>query len=147
VRQTVRLEAIGLVAVLAITAVLVNVTPASTAAGVDGLFSETKPFGEDYELNLVVDPSRVGQNEVHLYIYDDTGAPLTDDPFDSVLLRLMPPGEGLGAIEREPQYILPGHYTLAGNELSIPGRWNIEAEAREGEFGLLTAAFDVRVSG
>jgi copper transport protein len=146
VRQTVRLEAIGLVAVLAITAVLVNVTPASTAAGIDGLFSETKPFGEDYELNLVVDPGRVGQNEVHLYIYDDTGAPLTDDPFDSMLLRLIPPGEGLGAIEREPQYILPGHYTLAGNELSIPGTWNLEAEAREGEFGLLTADFDVRVS-
>lgn len=146
VRQTVRLEAIGLVVVLAITAVLVNVTPARTAAGVGALYSETKPFGDSYELNLVVDPSRVGQNEVHLYIYDDTGAPLTDDPFESVLLRLTPPGDGLGAIEREPQYVLPGHYTLAGNELSIPGTWSIEAEAREGEFGLLTADFDVRVS-
>jgi len=145
VRRAVRIEGFGLVAVLLVTAVLVNVTPARTAAGIDSIFSETTEIGE-YDLNLVVDPDRAGENEVHLYFFEEDGAPLVDDPFESVTLRLAPPGGELGTIEREPTFILPGHYTLAGNELSIPGQWNIEAEVREGEFGLSTAEFSVRVN-
>lgn len=146
VRRAVRTEAIGLVVVLAVTAVLVNVTPARTAEGIGQVFSETKPIG-DYEVNLVVDPARTGENEYHLYFYDETGAPLTEDPFESVTLRLDPPGDELGAIEREPSVAGPGHWSMVGDELAIAGQWDVEVEAREGEFGLITADFDVRVGG
>lgn len=146
VRRAVAIEAVGLVAVLAVTAVLVNVTPARTAAGVTGIYSETQAIGEDHDVNLVVDPNRAGTNEVHLYFFDDQGVPLADDAFDSVTLRLTPPGEGLAAIEREPAYLTPGHYSLLGNELSIPGAWQVQVEVRVGEFGLSTTDFDVRVN-
>lgn len=145
-RRTVRVEAVGLVLLLAITAVLVNVTPARTAAGVGGVFSDTKPFGADYSVNLVVDPNQAGVNDVHLYFYDSDGAPVTDAPFETVLMRLSFPDDQIGPIEREPTFIVPGHYTLTGNELSIPGQWNIEVEARQGEFGQLTASFQVPVN-
>jgi copper transport protein len=146
VRRAVWVEALGLVAVLAVTAVLVNVTPARTAAGITGIYSETQAIGDEYDVNLVVDPNQAGSNELHLYFFDDAGAPLTDEPFESVTMRLTPPGGDLGTIEREPTFILPGHYTLEGNELSIPGQWQIEVEVRIGEFGLSTSDFDVKVN-
>jgi copper transport protein len=146
VRRAVWVEAVGLVLVLAVTAVLVNVTPARTAAGITGIYSDTQAIGEEHEVNLVVDPNQAGSNDVHLYFFDDSGAPLVDETFASVALRLTPPGGELGTIEREPTFIAPGHYTLSGNELSIAGQWGIEVEVRIGEFGLSTADFPVKVN-
>lgn len=145
-RRTVRAEVIGLVAILAVTSVLVSVTPARTAAGIGGVYSQTTAFGSEYSVNLVVDPNQAGQNDVHLYFFDQDGAPVVDEPFESVLMRLSYPADQIGPIEREPVLIVPGHYTLTGGELSIAGQWQIEVEARQGEFGLLTTTFQVPVN-
>ena len=63
---------IGMVVVLGLTGVLVNQVPASTAAGIGTIYSQTKPLGNN-TVNLVVDPNRAGHNSIHMYFLDATG--------------------------------------------------------------------------
>ena len=69
--RTVRIEVVGMVVVLGLTAVLVNVTPARNAAGIGTIYSKTEALGDD-SVNLVVDPNRAGVNAIHLYLLDPT---------------------------------------------------------------------------
>ncbi len=60
-RHTLRLEVGGLLVALAVTGVLVNVTPARVDAGVDGGIAETTiDLGETGSVQLVVDPAPRG---------------------------------------------------------------------------------------
>jgi copper transport protein len=137
-------ESAALLGAVAITAILVNVTPAATAAGVGQIFSETVPLG-DGSVNVVVDPNRAGENEIHLYVFDEAGR-VSGEDFDEVTLRLSLPSAEIGPLERDPFLAGPGHYQLDGNELSIAGRWTIEVVARVNTFDQLTAAVEVPVN-
>jgi copper transport protein len=143
-RRTVVVESIGLLVAIGLTAALVNITPAATAAGIGEIFSETVDFG-DGSVNVVVDPNRAGENEIHLYIYDDAGR-VSDTDFDEVTLRLSLPSAQIGPLEREPFLAGPGHYQLDGNDLSIPGDWTIEVVARVDTFDQITASVTVPVN-
>lgn len=140
-RKSVRLEAAGLVAAIALTAVLVNVTPARSAAGVGGIFSDTVDFG-DGTVNVVVDPNQAGRNAIHLYFYDEERQP--DDPGDDVTLSLSLPSDEIGPIVRTPLRAGPGHFTLEGDELVTGGRWTIEVTAQS-RFETDTAEVEVLV--
>src|SRR5581483_4564183 len=120
--RTVRLEAVGMVVVIGITGVLVNVTPASTAAGIGTIYSQTKPLGDD-SVNLVVDPNRAGVNAIHLYLLDKDGRPAA--LAQAVTLELSLPANQLGPLTRQPCVAGPGHYQLNGGDLSLPGTWTI----------------------
>jgi copper transport protein len=141
--RTVCIEAVGMVIVLGLTAVLVNVTPARDAAGIGTIFSKTEALGDD-SINLVVDPNRAGSNAIHLYLLDPTGrpAPLAD----SVTLELSLPSSQIGPIRRQPFVAGPGHYQLNGGDLSIPGKWTIVVRAQVSKFEEKTASFDVTVN-
>ena len=82
---TVRSEIVGLVVVLAITSALVAITPAREAASSGGVFSSTVAF-RGGTLSLVVDPAKVGLNEIHVYVLDERAAarrrPRADDVAD-----------------------------------------------------------------
>jgi copper transport protein len=140
----VRIEAGALLGALALTAVLVNVTPAATAAGLGTIFSDTVPFG-DGSVNVVVDPNQAGRNEIHLYLFDQAGR-VSDEVYDEMTLRLSLPAAELGPLEREPFVAGPGHYQLDGSDLSIPGDWTIEVVARVNRFDQLTAEVTVPVN-
>ncbi|MGH9245560.1 MAG: copper resistance CopC/CopD family protein [Acidimicrobiales bacterium] len=142
-RGTVRAEAAVLVGVLAVTAVLVNVVPARTAAGVTGPFSATVDFG-DGSVSLVVDPARAGANDVHLYVLDATGRPIGE--VEEIRLELSFPAEGVGPIIRTPVPSGPGHWVLTGDDLTLPGRWEVEVVARLSPFEEATATVDVPVN-
>lgn len=143
-RRTVRVELVGVTAVLLVTAVLVNLVPAKTEAGVVGVFSTYTDLGDDAELNLVVDPNRVGLNEVHMYLIDATGRPA--DFAEEVVVRLEMPSKDIGPIERAPEKAGPGHWILTGRELSISGEWRIEVVARESRFSQRRAAIELYVN-
>ena len=76
------------------------------------------------QLNLVVDPNRVGFNEIHFYVLDRTGRPVSE--LDSVEVQLSQPERDIGPIVREPFVAGPGHWQLDGNDLGVPGEWTIE---------------------
>lgn len=143
-RGTTRFEAVALVAVLAVTGVLVNQRPAAETAGITGVFETYVPLSEDLELNLVVDPNRAGFNEIHLYVLDATGRPA--DAVDDVVLELELPSEDIGPLRREPLVAGPGHWVLSGRELAIPGAWRITVSGRLDQFTRPTATVDVVVN-
>ncbi len=143
-RRTIRLEAIGIVLVLLVTAVLVNLQPAAQEAGITGAFSTYQPLGDDgMEINVVVDPNRVGVNQVHLYVLDASGRPIRDV---DVLLRLSQVERDIGPIERTPEDAGPGHWVLIGPELSVPGEWTIEVVAGIDRFTEERASVNVTVN-
>lgn len=122
---TLRFEAVVLALVLAVTGLLVNQRPAAESAGITGAYEVYVDVTADLELNLVVDPNRAGANEIHLYLLDRTGRPADD--VEDVRLRLTKPADDIGPIERVPFEAGPGHWVLAGRELSLPGEWLVEA--------------------
>ncbi len=123
-RRTVRFEAAVLVAVLGVTAFLVNLRPAADAAGITGAFDTVVEVEDtDLEVNLVVDPNRVGFNEIHLYVLDRTGRPVSD--IEDVTVELTQPERDIGPIVREPFVAGPGHWQLNGRDLAVPGEWEL----------------------
>lgn len=143
-RRGARIEGGLLLGAVALTAVLVNVTPARTAAGIGGVFSDTVAFG-DGSVNVVVDPARAGDNEVHLYVFDAAGR-VSDQPFDDLTVRLTLPAAELGPLEREPYVAGPGHFQVDGRDLSIAGDWTIEIVGRVDRFDQITATVTVPIT-
>ncbi len=88
----VRLEVVGLVVVLLITAQLANTTPARTAVA-PGLQSASAPLGSG-TMEVIVDPARPGRNDVHAYLLDAQGRP--DDRFETASIELALPAEDVG---------------------------------------------------
>ena len=126
-QEIVRVEALLLVAVLAVTAVLVNIVPARVDAGVDAQVVGEVRLGAEHVFDLVVEPGRPGTNEVHLY----ERAPLaTDgDSIDDVTIAFIPPGENEAESTARPAAVGPGHYLHLGGEMTSAGLWHIQVSA------------------
>ena len=135
-------EIVGIVVVLALTAVLVNLTPARNAVAKGGLYNATQPMGNG-TANLVVDPAKAGRNSVHVYLLDAKGG--ADDRATSVTFELSLPEKQLGPIDRQPVKVAPGHYQLLSNDLLYPGQWTIVVKARVSKFEEDSASFKVPV--
>jgi copper transport protein len=143
--RTLRLEALGLVGVLAITAALVNVTPARSAAGIGEVFSGDIDLGDTGSVNLVVDPAQAGFNQIHLYFYDEDGRPAEE--IEGVTVNLSLPADDIGPISREPVRAGPNHFQLDGNDLVTGGRWVIEVVATISRFESASGSTEVLVAG
>ncbi len=131
-RRTVAIEACLLVAVLGATAVLVSLQPAAEAAGITGAYTAEEPFGDGGTLLLTLDPNRVGANELHVYLLGPNGRP--SDAYEELRLSFHQPELDLGPIERVARVAGPGHWVHAGNELSVPGTWEITISAAPDRF-------------
>lgn len=143
-RRIVRAEVGVLTLVLLATAVLVNLQPAASEAGVTGAYSTYVDLGDGYEVNLVVDPNRAGHNEIHIYVLDDTGRIATDAT--DARFSLSMPTKDIGPIERQGISAGPGHWVVIGNELSVPGRWIVEVSVGISRFEELSASIPVTVN-
>ena len=143
-RRILALEIVGVLVVLAVTAVLVGLQPAADAAGVSGAYSTYVPLGDDHELNLTVDPNRVGVNEIHMYVLGSDGRQA--DVASDVVVALRQPERDLGPLRRETTRLGPGHFLLSGPELSVPGTWEIEVEVPISRFDQLRATVPVTVN-
>jgi copper transport protein len=141
--RSIRFELVGLLVVIAVTSLLINLQPAAEAAGVSGPYSTYVPFGEG-QLNLVVDPNRVGMNEIHVYVLTAGGLPALISGEASIELAM--PDEDIGPIIRRLQVAGPGHYIHVGPELAIPGEWEITVRQRVSEFEENTAHAAVTVN-
>lgn len=142
-RSTVRLEIAGLLLVVAVTAVLVNLVPARDAAGITGPLTVREPIGE-YTLDLTVEPNRAGLNEMHLYLFGADGRPADAE---SLTVGLSMPDKDIAPITREPSVAGPGHWTLSGAELPIPGRWIVTVTATPSRFEEVTTDIPLTVGG
>jgi copper transport protein len=140
-RHTVRAELAGIAIVVVVTAALVNMEPARLSAS-PGLVEETVPFGRGTAV-VQVDPGEAGENAVHVYLLDETGG--QQELVDTPVISFTFPSQDVGPIDRTPFKAGPGHYTLDGREMSIPGTWTIEVHGRISQFEEAHATANVKV--
>ena len=146
-----------MVAIVAVTAVLVNAEPARTEAEMEmeeaahteettetsadhEAFEEMVMVG-DIEVMVMVDPALPGENMIRLTL----ASPPEDLTKVSVSASL--PSQDIGPLdlEAEPDPAEPGAYVIENAPLSIAGDWELRIEALLGEFDLLTETIAVPI--
>lgn len=143
-RRTLLVEVLGIVAVLAVTAVLVNTTPGSTATAVTGPFQQEKPF-RGGTVSLVITPNLVGRNSFHLDFVGADGA--AADVAQKVTLELRLPAKDVGPLTRDFIKAGRGHFILENvNDLSIPGDWQVSLIVRVSDFDQERVDFQDKVT-
>jgi copper transport protein len=129
-RRSMRGELTLMVAVFGVTAALISYAPPIDAAS--GPFSTTTSLGPA-ELEMTVEPARVGLNTVHLYLIDaKTGSQFTATKELKVTAKL--PAKGIGPLPLQANLAGPGHYVLNSTELSPGGTWQLLITDRVSEF-------------
>ncbi len=129
-RRTLRGELALMLCVFGVTAALISYAPPIDAAS--GPFSINTTIGSA-ELEMTVEPARVGLNTVHLYLIDaKTGAQFTATKELTATAKL--PAKGIGPLPLHPIVAGPGHYVLNSTVLSPGGTWEIEITDRVSEF-------------
>ena len=140
-RRSMRGELVLMVAVLGVTAALVSYAPPIDISS--GPFSTTSTLGPA-QLELTVDPARVGPNTIHLYLIDArTGAQFTATKELTVTASL--PTKGIGPLPLEANLAGPGHYVLSSAELSPGGTWRLQITDRVSEFDEYAKTIDVPI--
>jgi copper transport protein len=140
-RRALRGEVALVVVILGVTAALAGYAPA-TAVQL-GPFSGSAALGPA-ELEITVDPARVGSNQVHLHLFDArSGAPFS--PIKELEVTADLPEKSIGPLPLEPQRSGPGHYTVQGAQLGVVGDWRLEVTARVSAFDEYTADVEVPI--
>jgi copper transport protein len=130
--RTVRVEVALVAVVLGLTGFLVTTQPAAEAAGLTGPVYETVAFGEDLEIDLVVEPAATGLNTLHVYALEPGGQPT--DQVDDLRLEFTYVPEGIGPITVEPFVAGPGHWTASIEDLRFAGEWEVRIVGGLGRF-------------
>jgi copper transport protein len=140
-RRTMRGELALMLSVFGVTAALISYAPPIDIA--NGPFSTTTTLGPA-ELEMTVEPARVGLNTVHLYLIDaKTGAQFTATKELTVTAKL--PAKGIGPLPLQANLAGPGHYVLSSAELSPGGAWQLQITDRVSEFEEYAKTIEVPV--
>jgi copper transport protein len=140
---TLRLEVVTLVLVVAVTSVLVVVTPARTAAE-GGVVERIVELGEVGSVQVTVAPAQAGFNQIHLYLFDPDGRPA--DLADEVSLVMSLPSADLGPIARDAFRAGPAHFQLDTEDLAVAGTWTMDVRARVDRFTEATGSTKIRIA-
>lgn len=136
----VRAEVAIAVIVLALTAAMVNQPPGKDSVG--GPFeASTEAVEGRGRLDVTVTPSRVGQNDIHLYFFDEEGRSLV--PVDAVEMTAGTDQINPRKLDIEP--VTPSHFSSYGASLPAPGIWTLSVTAvKQGETSTYTVEVPVR---
>jgi copper transport protein len=143
-RSVARSEAVVLLAVVALTSVLVLKTPARTleqGGPVEKIVQLSQGKGS---VQLVVSPARAGFNQIHIYTFDPEGRPA--ELADTVELELSLPSADIGPLVRTATRAGPAHAQLDGSDLAVAGRWQITVRIRIDRFTEVTGSTEVQVA-
>ncbi|MEX2324596.1 MAG: copper resistance protein CopC [Nitriliruptoraceae bacterium] len=140
---TLRIEVGALASVLVATGVLVSLPPAVQQVAAESMFADRQWVDDRYEVELVVEPGRVGVNALHLYVLDADGRPSAD--VDDVVLELLYVPEQIGPARLSPFFAGTGHWIANVDDLQFPGRWQITVVFAADRFSEHRVTFDVDV--
>ena len=159
--RSVLLEVTFAVVVLVVTTLLTNappgrsVTAQSRAAGqvqqiTSGPADLTLPFdtggpgaNAKGKVSIEVDPSRVGTNVLHAYVYDSSGKPV-DEPELDVTLTL--PAKSLGPLPVKLSKLDIGHWAASALQLPMAGSWQLSVSVRSDAIDETTVTATMNVS-
>lgn len=115
-------ELLFMVGAFGVATQMASAVPADAEAA-SRVRSFATPFGGG-QVNLTVDPSRVGANVMHLYVFDDDGLVDRDARDATITLEQ-------GARVLEPRLLVsgPGHWSVLGQHLPSRGEWIVRVTA------------------
>jgi copper transport protein len=147
-----------MVAIVAVTAVLVNAEPARTEAAMEmeeGAAHTEEPTETaadheafegmvmlgDSEVMVMVDPAMPGENMIRLTFASPP------ENLTRVSASASLPSQEIGPLnlKAKPDPAEPGTYVIENASLSIAGEWELRIEALQGEFDLLTETIAVPI--
>jgi copper transport protein len=121
-RRAVGAETAIAVAVLAVTALLVNAQPARSALA--------QPFSGEMRndmvvVNVTLDPAKAGPTDLHIYTLSPTGQQLE---VQELTARLTLPSDDVGPLTVAVQRAGPGHFSAYDFNLPLRGDWTLEVK-------------------
>ncbi|MBL8778325.1 MAG: copper resistance protein CopC/CopD [Acidimicrobiales bacterium] len=136
----VKAEVVVAIVVLALTAAMVNQPPGRESVG--GPFEiSTQAVGGGGRLDLTVTPARVGQNDIHLYFFDEAGQGLV--PVDAV--EVTAGTDQINPRRLDIEAVTPSHFSSYGASLTAPGTWTLTVTAvQQGQTSNYTIEVPVR---
>lgn len=117
-------------AILAVTALLVESQPAreATAAPVNASVPfDTGSAGGSGTVNVIVDPAKVGPDTIHVYILGANGQ---QEAVPEVDMALSLPARQLGPLTVKLDNTGPGHYTGSNATIPFAGAWQVIVTVR-----------------
>ena len=138
--STVRLEAIGMVAVLGVTAILANGTPSNGATAPPPVpFTQTQPFVGGH-VTLHITPNQALVNTWTAQFTGGDGAP--QDLAESVSIYLVLPSQSVGPIEQDMKRVGVGRFALVDSpNPPIVGKWQIVLQVQVSAFSQPDVSF------
>jgi copper transport protein len=129
-----------MVAVVAVTAVLVNAPPAKTEIEMHGAAEMEVQLG-DIPASLSVEPGTTGANDIHLMIHAAHSA----EPLEEVTISATLASRGIGPLQFSAEPASELAWMVSDAQLTIAGDWQLRIEARRGEFEVLTQTVSVPI--
>ncbi|MCT9141705.1 copper resistance CopC/CopD family protein [Streptomyces violarus] len=162
-RRSVLAEAGIAVVLLAVTTVLTQTEPgrteqeakaaasssasASADAGASGALTLNMPFdtgGEDGKgiVTVDLDPARVGDNEMHVYVERPNGRAF-DIPEVKVDFTLK--AKDIGPLPVVPDHIATGHWSANGVQIPMAGDWQVDVTVRTSDIDEVTVSKNAQI--
>lgn len=126
-RRSVWAELVIGLAVLGVTAVLVNATPSVTAAAPNGGVAGVTLRSAQVVVDVTVSPALAGRNDVHVSTYSRAGGPLD---VEEITVTFDLPSRDIAPIDVPLRRLGPGHYLSPGFDIPIAGEWRATARVR-----------------
>ncbi|MET8788938.1 copper resistance protein CopC [Streptomyces pseudogriseolus] len=163
-RRSVLAEAGVAVVLLAVTTVLTQTEPGRTEqdakAAADtsspaaegtgqgsGAVSLTMPFdtgGRNGKgvVSIDLDPARVGDNSLHVYVEGPDGTPV-DVP--EVKLALTLTAQDIGPLPVAPDHVTTGHWSASAVQIPMAGDWKVEVTVRTSDIDQVTVSKNAQI--
>jgi copper transport protein len=163
-RRSVLAEAGIAVVLLAVTTVLTQTEPgrteqeaaaatsasssaASAEAGTSGALTLNMPFdtgGQDGKgvVTIDLDPARVGDNEMHVFVERPDGKPF-DIPEVKVEFTLK--AKDLGPLPVVPDHLATGHWSANGVQIPMAGDWQVDVTVRTSDIDEVTVTKNAQI--
>jgi copper transport protein len=138
--QAAGVELAIMVAIVGVTAVLVNAPPAKGELEMHGAATAVAGLGE-VEAHVSVEPGTAGRNTIHVQF---EGGHMAE--FDEVTISATLASRDIGPLDftAEPMGH-GGEWRVEEADFGLAGDWQLRIQARRGELGLLTGTVSIRI--
>ena len=135
-RGSVFVEVLGAIAVIVVTALLVNTVPAKTALGQETFgASDVTLKSSKVWIDVAASPGIAGVNDVHVSALTPDGAPLK---LAELTVTVDLPGKKIAPINVPLRNLGAGHYVSPGFDFALGGNWRVTALPRLDEINEVT---------